>query len=297
MQLPIHHQLQRLVTNSRNSLVDITQVLSNVAITTNYMKCALCGDSKDYDMLFRCPYCNGAFCASHIPPQAHQCPGNNASVQYRVQFPPQNPFVAPDEEMYERALRQNPDVLTTGKESLDLLIGFLLLSFALTFYQLAAGTMSLSEALVLSIVIGPSFIFHEMGHKYAAIHYGKYSRFTMIKRFALFTLFFAFMPVGIAAPGATVTMGRASKSEVGKFAIAGPLVNLVLGTLSLLLIFMLPPLQGILVFSATINVWLGLFNLIPVAVLDGKKIIAWSKYAWGGTVALFLVLAYAITFF
>jgi Zn-dependent protease len=33
-----------------------------------------------------------------------------------------------------------------------------------------------------------------------------------------------------------------------------------------------------------INASLALFNLIPIGVFDGAKIIRWNKYAWGAVV-------------
>jgi Zn-dependent protease len=42
------------------------------------------------------------------------------------------------------------------------------------------------------------------------------------------------------------------------------------------------------------NVMLGVFNLIPISVLDGKKIISWNKGAWAFTLLALLGIVAAL---
>ncbi len=39
-----------------------------------------------------------------------------------------------------------------------------------------------------------------------------------------------------------------------------------------------------------INLWLAFFNMLPFSVLDGKKVLAWSKGAFAGIIILILLV-------
>jgi len=47
--------------------------------------------------------------------------------------------------------------------------------------------------------------------------------------------------------------------------------------------------------SAAFNSWIALFNLIPIAMLDGLKVFKWNKIIWGEAFALSVAL-FALTF-
>lgn len=277
------------------------------------MECQVCGSNKDHDVLYRCQSCQGGFCDAHInthnpcfgQQQYHQ---QNQYQQPQVQWTMNIPQYSrpvrrePTDEEYEHFLQSNPEVLTTGKESYDLVLGFFLLVFFVGFRGLYEGRYTWQYVLVISMMIGPAFILHELGHKYAAIKYGKYARFTLIRRYAWMTLFFGFIGFGIAGPGATVILGRSTKEENGKFAAAGPAINFVLALLIIGLSLILPnphynvigqSLDDILGLGVLINSALGLFNLLPILMLDGKKILNWNQAVWIALVALNGLMLYS----
>jgi Zn-dependent protease len=99
----------------------------------------------------------------------------------------------------------------------------------------------------------------------------------------------ALVGVVFAAPGATViydTTGRGiSREQNGKISAAGPLVNLLLCIpFAALLIYggggmsltgNIATMVGMIGFQ--VNAMIAAFNLLPVSVLDGKKVLAWNK--------------------
>jgi Zn-dependent protease len=95
-------------------------------------------------------------------------------------------------------------------------------------------------------------------------------------------------PIKFIAPGAVVISGFAQKDHIGRTAIAGPIVNVII---AIALLTLLPSLQQSFVylpilFGASINAFLALFNMIPFSVFDGRKVYYWNKRYWA---ALFLV--------
>jgi len=87
-----------------------------------------------------------------------------------------------------------------------------------------------------------------------------------------------------AAPGAVMISGMITRRENGIISAAGPIINYVLGLVFLGLMFILPDLGFIFSVGFRINLWLGLFNLIPFGNFDGKKILNWNRYVWMGLV-------------
>lgn len=134
---------------------------------------------------------------------------------------------------------------------------------------------------------GLGFLLHELSHKFAAQHYGCVAEFRAWDQFLYLALGLAVV-VGFifAAPGAVMISGMITRRENGLVSAAGPAMNYVLGLLFLGLGFLLPAWTSIFLIGYSINMWLGLFNLIPFGNLDGSKVFQWSKGAWIVMVAI-----------
>jgi len=86
----------------------------------------------------------------------------------------------------------------------------------------------------------------------------------------------------MALPGAVVVLGLDKISrKTGLCKAAGPLVNLIYGSILLLISYIIPPvlypLNYFIGYGAQFNFMLGLFNMIPFGILDGQNIWKWSK--------------------
>jgi Zn-dependent protease len=149
------------------------------------------------------------------------------------------------------------------------------------------------ELMVISLVtVGISFIAHEMGHKFVAQKYGAWAEFRMSVNMLLLAILMAWQ-IGIlfAAPGAVQIFGpHLSKSQYGKVAASGPLMNLFLA-------FVFLPLltdKGIMLeigrWGVLINMLLAGFNMLPISVLDGRKVLAWSVPVYIGLFILIIVV-------
>jgi len=89
--------------------------------------------------------------------------------------------------------------------------------------------------------------------------------------------------------------GMITRRENGIISIAGPLTNYVLALIFLGLGLLFPVLSFIFMIGFNINLWLGLFNMIPFLNFDGAKILNWNRWAWGGMVAFGLIFLLGVS--
>lgn len=141
--------------------------------------------------------------------------------------------------------------------------------------------------LIAAFTVGIGFIFHESAHKFVAQKYGCFAEFradfTLLGLAVLMAAVFNFVFI---APGAVWIHGNVTRESNGKISAAGPVTNFVLALVFIAIGLLLP--FGIIPYiaatGASINAWLGLFNMIPFFIFDGAKIFRWSPAIWVGMV-------------
>ncbi len=180
------------------------------------------------------------------------------------------------------------------REEFDLFIAWIAISlaFAIIFLREIGRADPVIALIFLALslfTVGIGFILHEMAHKFTAIKYGFWAEFRKDNIMLVVAVALAAL-VGVvfAAPGATIiydTTGRGiSREQNGKISAAGPVVNLLLCI----------PFAGLLIYSGggqslngniitmmgmigfQVNAMIAAFNMLPVSVLDGKKVLAWN---------------------
>lgn len=184
---------------------------------------------------------------------------------------------------------------TSNIEIRDLLISWLVLGFC--FALVLFHSISLSGFIIALIGLGAGFICHELSHKFVAQRLGFRAEFRLWQTGLIIALICAFIsmfsPIGFlfAAPGAVYILSYTSKREGGLISLAGPSANIILA-----LIFYAVASYGsglvevIGYYGMVINLWLATFNLLPIPPLDGSKIFAWNVAAWGGMLAVSVLL-------
>jgi Zn-dependent protease/CBS domain-containing protein len=123
---------------------------------------------------------------------------------------------------------------------------------------------------VAALLLFVSVLLHELGHSYVALRYR-----IPIGQITLFIF------------GGVAHMRREPPGPRAEFliAIAGPAVSFVLGALLLGMAALTPARQGLValgVLLGSINMQLGLFNLIPGFPLDGGRVLRAGLWAWTG---------------
>ena len=134
------------------------------------------------------------------------------------------------------------------------------------------------------LTLAPAFILHEIAHKVMAKRYGCWAEFRADPSGLRFgVILSALTGIVFMAPGAVMVLGRTTKAQFGRIALAGPVTNVALWMMgaSLIIFGQLTGIRShvtdlLLITWVRGNGVLALFNMLPFGPLDGKKIKTWS---------------------
>uniref|UniRef100_A0A7J3ZKN7 Peptidase M50 domain-containing protein n=1 Tax=Fervidicoccus fontis TaxID=683846 RepID=A0A7J3ZKN7_9CREN len=141
---------------------------------------------------------------------------------------------------------------------------------------------------IASVIVG--FAIHELAHRRVARNVGCSSRFVLDPFGLTITLLSALLPLAFLAPGyvGVSCWGAVGRKAEARIAAAGPFSNLLLGFIGYA--FYVLTNSSITYIFAVVNLWLAVFNLIPLGPLDGAKIARGNIKAWAVMFAASLVL-------
>ncbi len=257
--------------------------------------CAVCGAEEFIPYV--CRYCGGVHCVYHRLPENHECPNIE---QARA---PKPILRAEKRSIPASRLLKNPRISTiSGHELQALTVALLVLSLSFSIrYMFLNGfdlAQSLGILLLTMVVIGTGFLGHELAHKFTAERYGCWAEFKLWTYGAVMALLFALVSRGMfvfAAPGAVYIASRSGyfgegldRKTNGIVSAMGPIVNIA-AALLFLAGYGVAHLAGISIVlgqfnflrdGATINLFLGAFNMLPIFILDGQKVFTWDKRIW-----------------
>lgn len=170
------------------------------------------------------------------------------------------------------------------RERRDLLIAWLAISIAFTLIYIreirgGVNVAGLVFFFVMSLItVGVAFVLHELAHKFSAMRYGYWAEFQKDNQMLLVAVVMAAL-VGIvfAAPGATYIYGNATRTENGRISAAGPITNLLLCIPFAALWLLGGELLAIVgLVGLRVNAMIATFNMLPISILDGRKVLAWN---------------------
>ena len=180
----------------------------------------------------------------------------------------------------------------TKNEIRDLIIAFIVLSFCFAISNVGLdlkGIISLMPIVMVGVGIG--FILHELGHKYMSIKHGYRAEFELWPLGLVIAFVTAFLGFVFAAPGSVKTYADEMTDEInGKITLAGPMANIGLAILFILIAALIYPFSThlelfrlmylICTVGFSVNAFLATFNLLPFYSLDGTKVMKWSVKVW-----------------
>ena len=260
------------------------------------MKCSHC--DVEETLPFDCAYCGNSFCGDHRLPENHACPqlwrAKKPTDYPAFEAPPprtslQSPYgyaTAKRRSIFDWLRTEEAKHLTVGAV-LVLLVGLSLVAPGLRFVAMPLWAIFLSAGLFAA-----SFLLHELAHKITAQRNGLWAEFRMTLFGAVLTIFSIFSPFKIIAPGAVTISGYADVRTFGRVAVAGPITNIAIGIVLAMISLIIPVrfpfidgfqisiLRAIIASASAMNGFLALFNLLPLGILDGRKVYSWSRDVW-----------------
>jgi len=181
-------------------------------------------------------------------------------------------------------------ITTSEIELRDIIKAWLAISLAFGILLKSSGISFYMAVIISSFTVGVGFLLHELGHKLVAQKYGCFAEFRSFDQMLLLAIVMSFFGFVFAAPGAVMIAGPVGVRRNGKISAAGPLVNLILAPLFLLVMYLSSSGLWTVIgfYGFMINSWLALFNMIPFGNFDGIKILRWNKWVYGLMVAVSL---------
>jgi Zn-dependent protease len=220
-------------------------------------------------------------------------------------------YAAPPVYIYPATGR--PQIRFSRTELIQLLIAILALSAAFTVSFIRQGATGFGGDLVFILTlafpasllaVGTGVGLHEVMHKIVAQRYGHWAEFRYNPQGLLFAFILA-AAIGLlyGAPGATWISGAVTPRQNGRISAAGPASNIAIAAVLIGTVVALGPLRFLLgdavrfvfLIAASVNAFLGAFNLLPIMPLDGAKVLAWNKGVYAGLVVVGVGLV-ALTF-
>ena len=206
-------------------------------------------------------------------------------------------------------------LLAHKSELLHFIIGCILIFLIglISFYNQIIESGYIWALFMLAGFYMTAFLFHEFGHRQVAIHFGLQTKFRLLTFGMLITtlsLVMGFISLisssstfpMLALPGAVVVLGLDKiNRKTGLCKAAGPIVNLIYGSILLIISLLIPntlyPLNFFIGYASYFNFMLGAFNMLPIGILDGQNIWKWNKKVYlflAGSLVLMLILSLLI---
>ncbi len=203
----------------------------------------------------------------------------------------------------------------SNQEASEILISVIAISLALALNSVGVGE-ALSDipyfvqfASFFLVAVGTGFILHELAHKFSAIYFGHIAQFRMWTTGLALMGVMAILPTKFMfiAPGAVYIRGwgrQITLRENGIISAAGPVTNLIIAVVAIIAFGAIGPIVmdigtagaqiELLSSIVWINVFLGLFNMIPFYPLDGSKVWAWSPVVYVLLAGILAVLFFTV---
>lgn len=261
------------------------------------LKCDYCG--REENLPFTCNYCGGTYCGDHRLPESHACRGDLSKRPSVTE--PSAPSYSWSGSSFGTNLPPRRKAVFSGIEIRDIFIAWIALSIAFVIAQRGISGFfdvgGFATYFVVSFVaVGSGFVLHELMHKFTAERYGYWAEFRMWILGIVLALATSVAGFIFAAPGATYIQGyNVSERENGIISLAGPVTNILLSGVFLVLLFAGGDQLLIAIGSVgfSVNLILATFNMLPIMPLDGAKVFRWSKGLW---IAIFGPLALVVIF-
>jgi Zn-dependent protease len=149
------------------------------------------------------------------------------------------------------------------------------------------STQNFDNTILVGSLLISGLVIHELSHKAIGLGFGKPARFSAFHVLNLVSVGVAYITGFLFLLPGAVKYRAVTERVRGIVAAAGPVSNVVLALIFLVLGGQFPEISRI---GVLLNTILAGFNMLPVPPLDGSKIIGWS---WG---AYFFIAGFVASF-
>lgn len=196
----------------------------------------------------------------------------------------------------------------TRNEIRDLIISFIILSICFT---ISTVKMKFPDAIsifpIVTVGVGMGFILRELAQKFVAIKYGYKAEFHLWPLGLLITFISSLLGFVLAFVGLVKIDEDDVSDEIrGRTAVAGPMANMALALIFIVIAALIYPLRSYssifnLIFlidtvGFSVNSFLAAFNLLPLWTLDGLNVFKWNVKIWIVTFVLACLMLLTATF-
>lgn len=141
------------------------------------------------------------------------------------------------------------------------------------------GRFDWKQLFISALVVAPGIILHELGHKFTALLFGLNATFNAAYMFLGLGILMKLInfPFIFFVPAYVSIFGNATALEFSLVALAGPLVNLIIWLIAVILLKTKSVKRRYvpaLLLSKRINMFLFVFNILPIPGFDGYKVFA-----------------------
>ncbi len=190
----------------------------------------------------------------------------------------------------------------TRNEIRDLIISFIVLSICFTISTVKMNFYGAISILpIVTVGVGIGFMLRELAQKFVAIKYGYNAEFKMWPLGLLITFISSLLGFVLAFVGSIKIDEDDVPDEIkGRTAVAGPMANMALALLFIVIATLIYPLKihssvFNLIFlintvGFSVNSFLAAFNLLPLWTLDGLNVFKWDVKIWIVTFVLACIM-------
>ena len=190
----------------------------------------------------------------------------------------------------------------TRNEIRDLIISFIVLSICFTISTVKMNCYGAISILpIVTVGVGIGFMLRELAQKFVAIKYGYNAEFKMWPLGLLITFISSLLGFVLAFVGSIKIDEDDVPDEIkGRTAVAGPMANMALALLFIVIATLIYPLKihssvFNLIFlintvGFSVNSFLAAFNLLPLWTLDGLNVFKWDVKIWIVTFVLACIM-------
>ncbi len=180
----------------------------------------------------------------------------------------------------------------TKNEKRDLIIAFIALTICFSIATAGLNVHAFISCLPIVIVgVAIGSVLHELAHRFVALKYDCWAEFKLWPLGLLIAFVTSFFGVVFASPASIQIHPDHVSDEIrGKISIAGPMANMALALVFIVIAALIYPFKIysdifnliylICTVGFSVNSFLATFNLFPLYSLDGTKVLKWNIGIW-----------------